>query len=112
MKKTGLRKPQNYDGTQNTSRQLSDLVGVELARLGDVYQERSDLLIAAWPEIIGPQLSMMTQVLSFSNGVLTVKVRNSTLHSLLSTHDKARILSAIKQKFPKVNVQNIVFRIG
>lgn len=112
MRKTGLRIPYNYDGTDVTSRQLSGLLSSELSKLGDVFQGRHDLLLAAWPEIIGPKLAAMTQAVSFFDGVLTVKVRNSTLHSLLSRHDKGQILAAIKQKFPKANIQNIVFRIG
>ena len=89
-----------------------DLLSRAISKLGDVYQDRGDLIMKAWPEIIGPKLAAMTQVASFREGVLTVKVRNSTLHSLLSRHDKIRILTALQQRFPKTNIQNIVFRIG
>lgn len=112
MSKTALRTPYNYDGTRTTSRPVGELLASELSKLGEVYEGRHDLLLAAWPEIIGPQLSMMTQAVSFVGGILTVKVRNSTLHSLLSRHDKSKILTAIKHKFPKANIRNIVFRIG
>jgi len=112
VKKTGQRIPYSYDGTLVTSRKMSDLLAAEISRLGELHHCRPDLIVAAWPEVIGPKLADMTQAVSFYDGILLVKVRNSTLHSLLSRHDKDRILIAVKQKFPKSNVRNIVFRIG
>ena len=112
MEKKSLRTPYNYNGTGVTTHQVGDLLSRAISKLGDVYQDSGDLIMKAWPEIIGPKLAAMTQVASFREGVLTVKVRNSTLHSLLSRHDKIRILTALQQRFPKTNIQNIVFRIG
>ena len=54
----------------------------------------------------------MTQAVAFADGVLVVKVKNSTLHSLLSQNDKLRILTMLRQKFPRVEIHNICFRIG
>lgn len=112
VRKVSFRTPKNYNGTQPTSRHVSDLLLAALSKLSDSCQERPDLLLAAWPEIIGPKHASMTQAVSFCEGVLTVKVKNSTLHSLLSRHDRYRILTAIQQRFPKANIQNIVFRIA
>lgn len=112
MRKAKFRTPKNYNGTQPTSRNVADLLSLALSELSDVCQERPDLILAAWPEIIGPKHASMTQVVSFCEGILVVKVKNSTLHSLLSRHDKCRILAAIQQRFPKSNIQNIVFRIA
>ena len=112
MRKTSFRTPKNYDGTAVTSHKVSDLLGTVLSKINEVYQERPDLLLAAWPDIIGPKLAPMTQAVSLCEGVLTVKVKNSTLHSLLSRHDKNRILATIQRKFPKAGVQNIMFRIA
>ena len=106
------RTPRGYDGTGVTTHHFSDVLSSVLEAIGDVYNERPDLVMAAWPEIIGPKLATMTQVVSFQEGVLTVKVKNSTLHSLLSQHDRLRILTHLRQKFPKVNINSIVFRIG
>ena len=112
MKSSVRRTPKNYDGTGVTTHQVSDLLPAVLSKIGEVHQERPDLILASWPEVIGPKLSNMTQAVSFINGVLTVKVKNSTLHSLLSGKDKPRILECLKQRFPKVRIQNIVFRIA
>lgn len=112
MKKIFRRTPKNYDGTKVTTHHLTDVIPYVLSKIDDTYRERADLIIAAWPDIIGPQLAGMTQVIAFNDGVLTVKVKNSTLHSLLNQHDKPKLLLNLKQKFPKHQIRNIIFRIG
>lgn len=112
MSQSTRRTPKNYDGTGVTTHKVSDLLSSVLSQIGDAYQDRPDLIIASWPEIIGQKLAPMTEAVSFVDGVLVVKVKNSTLHSLLSQHDKQRILSSLRQKFPKVNIKNVFFRIG
>ena len=82
MGKSIRRTPKGYDGTGLTTHKVSDLLPQVLARIGDVYQDRPDLILSAWPEIIGQKLAPMTQAVSFVEGVLSVKVKNSTLHSL------------------------------
>lgn len=112
VRKSPSRTPKNYDGTQITTRKVGDLLSNALLHIGNIYQDRPDLILAAWPEIIGPKLAAMTQAVSIYDGILTVKVKNSTLHSLLCRHDKFRILAIIQQRFPKTDIQNIVFRIA
>ena len=106
------RTPRNYDGSKTTTHHVNELLSLVLAGISEAYQERPDLILASWPEIIGQQLASMTHAVSFYEGVLVVKVKNSTLHSLLSQNDKSRILARLREKFPKVSIRNIVFRIG
>lgn len=112
MSKFYSRTPKKYDGTQLTSHRMADLLPHVLAKVGEVYHQRPDLILACWPEIIGSKLAPMTQAVSFADGVLVVKVKNSTLHSLLSQNDKLRILNLLRQKFPSVEIRNICFRMG
>lgn len=112
MKSRGRRTPKNYDGTQVTTHRINDLLAYALEGISDSFEQRPDLVLAAWPSVIGPKLAPMTQATAFTDGVLFVKVRNSTLHSLLSQHDKPHILNTLRGKFPKVPIHNIVFRIG
>lgn len=112
MGKSYFRTPRKYDGTQVTSHQVIDLIPLVLSKIEKVYQQRSDLILLIWPEIIGEKLAKMTQAVSFSDGVLVVKVKNSTLHSLLNQHDKPRILSILRQRFPQVKIVDIFFQIG
>lgn len=106
------RTPKNYDGTKITTQRIGDLLPPLLAKIGAVYIQRPDLILAAWPEIIGSKLAGMTQAVSFREGVLLVKIKNSTLHSLLSQYERPKILSGLRQKFPNVEIKNIYFRIG
>lgn len=106
------RTPKNYDGSKVTTRHLHDVIPHVLNKITEVFDERPDLLLAAWPEIIGPKLAPMTQAVSFIDGVLTVKVKNSTLHSLLTQNDKGKLLQSIRNKFPKISIKTILFRIG
>jgi hypothetical protein len=112
VSKQHSRTPKNYDGTQPTSRRVTDVLPQILRQIGEVYEVRPDLVLASWPEIIGPRLASMTRAISLVDGVLTVRVKNSTLHSLLSQHDKPRILKLLRARFPKVDLRTIVFRVG
>lgn len=106
------RTPRNYDGAQVTTHQLSHVLPVVLEKINETFQDRPDLILAAWPDLIGPKLAPMTQAVSFAQGVLTVKVKNSTLYSLLSQREKPKLIKALQSKFPKINVKTILFRIG
>lgn len=104
--------PKGYDGSKVTSHTIKDLLPVVLRHVSKVYGERGDLIIDAWSEIIGTNLAGMTQAVAFEEGILYVKVRNSTLYSLLSQHDKPRIVRKLRQKFPGNNIRTVVFRMG
>lgn len=106
------RTPKDYNGTALTTHRVNEVLPFVLKKLQQVYCHRPDLIIASWPEIIGPKLAPMTQAISFIDGILLVKVRNSTLYSLLNQHDKPRILMKLKEKFPDTNIRGISFRIG
>ena len=112
MKRKMRRTPRGYNGPGLTSHKLNKLLPLVLCSIGEVYKERGDLILAAWPEIIGERLAAMTQAVSFNSGVLFVRVRNSTLYSLLNQHDKPRILKSLRDKFPNTYIKSIVFRMG
>jgi hypothetical protein len=100
------------NGSDLTNKQLKDLLPKVLGNIGAVYRDRPDLILAAWPQIIGEKLASMAQAISFEKGILVVKVRNSTLYSLLSQHERGRLLKSLRGKFPSVEIKNIHFRIG
>lgn len=106
------KNPIGFNGTEKTSHQLHEILPDVLKFMENQFQDRGDRIIAAWPSIIGPQLSPMTQALSFNHGVLLVKVKNSTLYGILVRQEKARILTKLKQQFPNTEIKAISFRIG
>ena len=101
-----------FDSTKKTTRHIGELLPQVMQDIGKLYQERPDLILASWPDVIGSKLAPMTQALSFQDGVLTVKVMNSTLHSLLSQNDKPRMIKNLRDRFPKTMIKTIVFRMG
>lgn len=101
-----------YDGPLPTSRHIRNLLPRFLEDMGRKIDERPDLILAAWPEVIGQQLAPMTQAISFLEGVLVVNVKNSTLYSLLSQNDKPRLIKNLRDKFPGTLVKTIFFRLG
>ncbi len=106
------RTPKNYDDIEPTGKSLSSLLPEWLSKASFRFQDRPDLILLAWSEIIGEKLSPMTTAVSFINGILTVKVKNSSLYSLLVQHEKARLQSQLQKRFPSVKILNIVFRLG
>lgn len=94
-----------------TSRHIREILPRILQDIGKVYKDRPDLILAAWPEIIGSKLASMTKAHSFINGILLVFVKNSTLYSLLVQHDRARILKNLRSKFPNTTIKSVVFRL-
>lgn len=112
MAKKLRRVPKNYDAVKPTGRKLADLLPQWLAGASKNFQDRPDLILLAWPEVIGEKLSSMTKAVSFVDGVLTVKVKNSSLYSLLVQHEKAKLQSRLQKRFPSVKIRNIVFRLG
>jgi hypothetical protein len=95
-----------------TNKQIKDLLPKVLDQIGALHKDRPDLILQAWPEIIGTKLAPMTKPVVFEKGILTVKVSNSTLYSLLSQHERVRLLQCLRQRFPAVEIINIHFRMG
>lgn len=72
----------------------------------------SDRVMSAWPRIVGSKVALMTKTMSFDDGVLHVKVKNSTLLTLLARSEKHRLLNELRQQFPGITIQDIKFRLG
>lgn len=103
--------PQFNPANRVTSKHLSHLLPAFLKKVGSTYQKRPDVVIGAWPEIVGADFASMSHALSFYEEVLVVNVKNATLYSLLS-QNKPRILKKIRDKFPQTSIKTIIFRHG
>ena len=106
------RTPRNYDGIATPAKTIKELLSGVLDKIQNNNIEPTENLLRAWPSIIGPNLAKMTEAISFVDGVLTVRVKSSTLYSLLSLHEKPHLLRKLQESFPKTQVRNIFFRIG
>ena len=103
------RTPRSYDGTTVPAKTLQDLLPqfmIEVSKnKGDSLHEIAEV----WFQMLGEKMRSMTEVLSFTDGVLTVKVKSSTLYSLLCQHERPRLLKLLQKKF---SIRDIVLRIG
>ncbi|MGL4540208.1 MAG: DUF721 domain-containing protein [Candidatus Rhabdochlamydia sp.] len=95
-----------------TNKLLVNLLPKMLERIAAMQKDRPDLIVSAWQEIIGEKFSAMAKAIGFENGILMVKVSNSTLYSLLAQHEKKRLLQMLRKKFPSIEIKTIHFRIG
>lgn len=81
---------------------LSDVLSSVLKKISSSYSYRGDLVMKAWPSLVGESLAVMTRAESYVSGVLTVSVFNSSLYSLLIQREKRKILILVKKDFPSI----------
>lgn len=112
MIKRASRKPRGYDGTKTTTRKMGDVLHHVLSQVEKVFADRPDLVLSSWPDIIGHKFASMTRAESFMEGILTVRVANSTLLSLLNQYEKQKLLEKLKERYPAVEFKQLVFKIG
>jgi hypothetical protein len=112
MKKRFLRTPKNYDGIASPTKNLSALLGDFLTDLRVEDNAQKEEVFKAWSAIIGENLAPLAIPVSWEQGTLIVKVKSSTLYSLLCTKEKPKLLQKLREHFPNANVKNISFRVG
>ncbi len=103
------RTPRNYQGVQNPTVKASDLLPEMMDELVRKRGDPKEEIFRFWFVLIGEKMGPLTEPVSFSDGVLTVKVKSSTLYSLLVAHERSRLLSRLQEKF---SIRNLIFRVG
>ncbi|MBU6446703.1 MAG: DUF721 domain-containing protein, partial [Verrucomicrobia bacterium] len=99
----------NYSGTENPVKKAADLLPDILCELGKKSRDPSAEIFRYWQSLMGEKMAPYTEPMSFIEEVLTVKVKNSTLYSLLAGPEKRRLLKKLQEKF---SIRNLVFRVG
>lgn len=103
------RTPRNYAGIENPSKKIADLLPDILSELSKKSGDPREEIFQFWRSLIGEKMAPLTDPISFVDGVLTVKVKSSTLYSLLVTHERPRLLERLQEKF---SIRNLIFRVG
>ncbi len=109
MERSNSRTPRNYQGIENPGKKIKDLLPGILNEIGKRAEDPREEIFRAWFALIGEKMAPLTEPLSFADGVLTVKVKSSTLYSLLCLHERPRLLKQMQEKF---SIRNLVFRVG
>jgi hypothetical protein len=113
QKKTHQRTPLHYDGNRVTSHMLSEVAAAWLKRLGEKVRMNPQALCDAWSSVVGSPIADMTKAQRYDEGVLHVRVRNSTLLSLLCRpQDKKKLIDLLKAAVPGVRLVDLSFRLG
>ncbi|HAB99384.1 MAG TPA: DUF721 domain-containing protein [Parachlamydiales bacterium] len=107
-----MRTPKNFDGTSPTGKMMSALLRDALAGISKQAGCQGHEILAAWSEVLGEKFANLTKATGIQDGVLTVKVKSSTLYSLLHQHEKSRLLARLQELFPSAGIRDIVFRVG
>lgn len=103
------RTPRNYDGIYVPAKKLADLTSQFMCEFSLKKKDSREEISKEWFLILGDKMGPMTEVASFFDGVLTVKVKSSTLYSLLCQHERPRLLRLLQKKF---SIREITLRVG
>lgn len=95
-----------------TSKPIARLLPKLLQEIAKTNSCQVEELYAAWFAVIGEKLASMTEPVAFMRGILTIKVKNSSLYSLLAQQEKKRLLLELRKRCPRVQLYNIAFRMG
>lgn len=100
------------NSTESNAKELKKMLPALMQKMQKLRTDSPHLILAAWPSIVGEKWAPMAKAAAFREGILTVKVKNSTVLSLLAQHEKQRLLRSLKEKFPEGAIQEIRFCIG
>jgi uncharacterized secreted protein with C-terminal beta-propeller domain len=103
MAKTGFKK--------STNNKIIDHLPNILSDIEKKYLNQPNKILDYWPEIVGDKISKLTKAYKFEKNTLYIKVRSSTLYSILSKYEKQKLLNLMQKKFSKQTISNIVFQI-
>lgn len=112
MKRDIRRTPKDYDGPLLTTHHAGDVAAAVMVSIAAAAGANPVMVLAAWPALIGHRLAAMTEAVSFVNGVLLVRVKNSTLYSLLSQREKPRLLAELRKQLTNTTICDIQFRMS
>jgi predicted nucleic acid-binding Zn ribbon protein len=98
--------------TKDTAKPISESLGKLMSSLGLGERLRENEVRRAWKDVVGDFLATHSEPQALRNGVLIVRVLQSTVYFELERMWKREILAKLKQRFGARTVRDIKFRIG
>jgi len=83
-----------------------------MRKLGLAERLTEGQILGAWKEIVGDWFALHTCPERIRDGVLYVRVIQSSVHYELDRNCKARIIQKLKARFGASRVRDIRFRVG
>lgn len=91
-------------------RPIGDLLAGVVKGINSAQAKKFSKMGKVWTDLMGPQYAKMTVIEKFSNGILYIKVSSASLYSLLAMQEKPRLIRAVQEALPSLELTNIVFR--
>ena len=104
--------PRNYDGRIPTGKKIAGVLPSVFGNIQKAFDARPKNIFTLFLSLLNEQMRPFVEPVFFSNGVLTVKVKNPTLLSILSSQEKVNLLHTMRERLPKIVIQDIVFQTG
>ncbi len=98
--------------TESPVIELKTLLPFLMKKVDGLQHNSPQQILSAWPLIVGEQWASVAKAVSFVDGILTVKVKNSSILSQLTQYEKPRLLKLLREKFPSWTIQEIRFCMG
>lgn len=112
MKDSLKRTPRNYSGKEFPFKDLRSVLPQIVDRIEKKACSKDQLIVDAWPAVVGEKLAEYTQATAFNEGMIHVTVKSSTLYSLLVQHERKKLTKLYQKKFPHAYIKNIYFQMG
>jgi predicted nucleic acid-binding Zn ribbon protein len=94
------------------TRSVADTLGAVMRQLGIEERLTESQILAAWREIVGEWFALHTHPDRLREGVLYVRVVQSSIHCELDRNCKAQIVQKLKARFGAKRVRDLKFRVG
>ena len=104
----GYREPRAEDRTQLVGNTLEKV----MKQLGLAERLTEGQILGAWKEIVGEWFALHTCPERIRDGILYVRVVQSSIHYELDRNWKPQIIQKLKARFSGVRIRDIRFRIG
>lgn len=91
-------------------RPIQDLLPSFLKSIERGKNNNGSQIEEVWAKLIGEKMIPFTRIQTLHEGVLFVQVSSPTLLNLLALKEKPRLLKALQQELPHLQIKTIVFR--
>ena len=105
------RTPKYFDGTDPPGKKIEEILPKILEKIAKSINSPREAIVQEWNLILGEKMARFTQVVSFSDGVLTMIVKSATLYSLLCQHERPSLLKRLREKFPILSSKLLVISL-
>jgi predicted nucleic acid-binding Zn ribbon protein len=99
-------------GSPDRAQPVGDSLEKVMRKLGLDERLTEGQILAAWKQIVGDWFALHTCPDRLRDGILYVRVIQSSIHYELDRNCKSRIIQKLKARFGATRIRDIRFRLG